>query len=148
VSTTSARSRPTTTHAALGDGVGALVLRVVAVAGLAIDVWVHASLQSDYSHVGNTLSQGRLFVAEAVLAGAIGVWLLVTGSRTAWVATFLIAAGGVAAVVLYRYVDVGDIGPIPNMYEPIWFFRKTLSAYAEGAAAFAAAIRLSMLVRR
>jgi hypothetical protein len=129
-------------------GAVALLLRLNAVAGLAVDVWVHTALESDYAHVGNTLSQGRLFVAEAVLAGVVAVWLLLTGSRAAWVATFLVGAGGVAAVVLYRYVDVGAIGPIPNMYEPIWFFRKTLSAYAEGAAALAAVVRLSMLARR
>jgi hypothetical protein len=134
--------------ATLGGGAVALLLRLVAVAGLAIDVWVHSSLESDYAQVGNTLSQGRLFVAEAVIAGLVAVWLLLTGSRNAWIATFLVGAGGVAAVVLYRYVDVGAIGPIPDMYEPIWFFRKTLSAFAEGAAALAAVVRLSMLVRR
>ena len=131
----------------LDDSAAGLLLRLVAVAGLAIDVWVHAALASDYAHVGDTLSQGRLFVAEAVIAGVVAVWVLVTGSRLAWVASFLVGAGGVALVVLYRYVDVGDIGPIPNMYEPVWFFRKTLSAYAEAGAALAAVVRLSMLHR-
>jgi hypothetical protein len=37
--------------------------------------------------------------------------------------------------VLYRYVDVGSIGPIPNMYEPAWFGEKTHSAIAEGLVA-------------
>ena len=37
-----------------------------------------------------------------------------------------------AAVMLYRYVDIPAIGPLPAMYEPVWFFEKTLSAVAEG----------------
>jgi hypothetical protein len=41
----------------------------------------------------------------------------------------------VGAVLLYRYVDVGAIGPVPNMYEPVWFTLKTRSAVAEGAVA-------------
>jgi hypothetical protein len=125
-----------------------LALRLVAVAGLAIDVWVHAVLESTYASVGGTVSQGRLFAAEAVIAGVVALWLLVTGSRLAWIATFLVAAVGVALVVLYRYVNVGEIGPIPNMYEPYWFYRKTLSAYAEGAVALAALIRLALLAPR
>jgi hypothetical protein len=132
---------------AVADGAVEILLRLIAVAGLATDVWVHAALASDYSHVGDTLSQGRLFVAEAVIAGAVGLWLLVTGSRLAWLAAFIVGAGGVALVVLYRYVDVGALGPIPNMYDPIWFFRKTLSAYAEGATAVAAVIRLALIRR-
>ena len=46
------------------------------------------------------------------------------------------------AVMLYRYVDVGSIGPIPDMYEPIWFAQKTLSALAEAAAAVVSMIGL------
>lgn len=129
----------------LHDGLLAWALRLVAVAGLSIDVWVHATLESQYAGLGGTLTQGRLFGAEAVAAGVIALWLLLTGSRWAWAATFLIAASALGAVLLYRYVDVGALGPLPNMYEPAWYFRKTLSAYAEAAAALAAAVRLGQL---
>jgi len=44
-------------------------------------------------------------------------------------------------VLLYRYVDVGTIGPLPNMYEPTWQVPgKPLSAYAEGGAAVLSAL--------
>jgi hypothetical protein len=120
---------------------------LAAVAGLAVDVWVHASLESQYAGLGGTLTQGRLFGAEAGVAGVIALWLLLTGSRWAWVATFLVAGSALAAVLLYRYVDVGSLGPLPNMYEPAWYFRKTLSAYAETVAAVAALIRIAQLWR-
>ena len=65
----------------------------------------------------------------------------------AWAATFLVAASALGAVLLYRYVDVGSLGPLPNMYEPTWYFRKTLSAYAEGAAVVAALMRGALWLR-
>jgi hypothetical protein len=38
--------------------------------------------------------------------------------------------------MLYRYVDVGSLGPLPNMYEPTWTSPyKLMSAYAEGTGA-------------
>ena len=36
------------------------------------------------------------------------------------------------AVLLYRYVNVPMLGPLPAMYEPVWFLEKSLSAVAEG----------------
>jgi hypothetical protein len=97
--------------------------------------------------LGGTVTQGRLFGAEAVAAGIVGLWLLLTGHRFAWTATFLVAASALGAVMLYRYVDVGKLGPLPNMYEPIWYFRKSLSAYAEGATVAAALLRAALWLR-
>ena len=38
-------------------------------------------------------------------------------------------------MLLYRYVDVGSLGPLPDMYENTWQVPgKLLSAYAEAAA--------------
>ena len=31
---------------------------------------------------------------------------------------FLVSAGGFAAVLVYQYVNVGAIGPLPKMYDP------------------------------
>ena len=46
-----------------------------------------------------------------------------------------VAASALAAVLLYRYVDVGALGPLPDMYENTWQVPgKLLSAYAEAAA--------------
>jgi hypothetical protein len=38
----------------------------------------------------------------------------------------------------YRYVDPGAIGPLPDMYEPVWFPEKTLAGIAEAVALGAA----------
>jgi hypothetical protein len=48
--------------------------------------------------------------------------------------------------VVYRYVDVGKIGPIPNMYDPYWQpVGKWLSAVAEIVAAVASAALIGVL---
>ncbi|MDX6197487.1 MAG: hypothetical protein QOJ79_638 [Actinomycetota bacterium] len=112
-----------------------LLLAAVAVAGLAYDAKVHLHLAGDYDAVGSTITQGWLFRIEAAIAIAIAIALLVSDHRLVWAAAGLIGLAGVGAVLLYRYVDVGAIGPIPNMYEPVWFAEKLRSAYAEGAVA-------------
>jgi hypothetical protein len=33
-----------------------------------------------------------------------------------------------------RYVNLGPIGPVPDLYDPAWYPEKLLAAYAEGAA--------------
>jgi hypothetical protein len=125
------------------------VLTVIVAAGLAIDAYVHLDLASTYDVVKtSTLSQGDLFRVEAALAIVAGVALLVRPRRyTAWFA-FLVSAGGVAAVLVYRWVDVGKVGPLPNMYEPYWYGEKTLSLVAEAIAAVAAAILLVLMYMR
>ena len=93
------------------------------------------------------LSQGQLFRIEAGLALAALVLVLLIPRRWTAAIAFLVAAGGVAAVVLYRYVDVGAFGPLPNMYEPSWYAEKTYSAVAEAVAALAALAALSVPAR-
>lgn len=113
----------------------ALVLAVLAAAGLGYDAYVHLDLASGYDPVGDTITQGALFRVEAGLAIAAAVAVLLSDHRLAWAFAGLVGLGGVGAVLLYRYVDVGAIGPVPNMYEPVWFTLKTRSAYAEAAVA-------------
>jgi hypothetical protein len=108
-----------------------VVLAVLAAAGLAYDAYVHLHLADTYDNVGSTITQGALFRIEAVLAIIAALVVLASDSRLAWLLAGMVGIGGVAAVLLYRYVDVGAIGPVPNMYEPVWFDEKTWSALAE-----------------
>jgi hypothetical protein len=103
--------------------------------GLLYDAKVHLQLAGSYDAVGSTISQGRLFRIEALVAVAVAVAVLVSDRRLVWAAAGLTGLAGVLAVLLYRYVDLGAVGPIPNMYEPVWFPEKLRSAYAEGAVA-------------
>lgn len=118
------------------------VLIAVVVVGLAIDAYVHFHLAGSSSFKANktsTVSEATLFRIEAVAAVLAAVLLLVRPNRYTAGFAFLVGAAGLAAVIVYRYVDVGKIGPIPNMYDPFWLpTEKWLSAIAEAAAALAA----------
>jgi len=120
---------------------GELVVRVLVAAALAVDAVVHLRLASDYdSAFPGGVGGGNLFRAEAVVAVVVGLYLLLRGSRPAYAAAGLVALSAFVAVVLYRYVQVPALGPIPSMYEPVWFLEKTLSAAAEGIGAILAAV--------
>jgi len=72
---------------------------------------------------------------------------VVTAHRAAWAVAFLVAASSFGAIVLYRYVDVGTLGPLPNMYEPIWFTEKWVAAVAEAVATVTALAGFVVAVR-
>jgi hypothetical protein len=127
-----------------GLRVGAVLLRLVVVAGLAVDVYVHLHLAGGYDANTATISEGALFRVEAGVAGLAAVLVLLTRSQVGLVVALLVAAGGVGAVLLYQYVDVGAVGPLPNMYEPLSYPEKTYSLIAEAVAALAALALLAL----
>jgi plastocyanin len=119
-----------------GGGAGrisVLVLRLLAAAGLAIDAYVHADLAPVYDGVRASISQGNLFRVEAGLAAAAALIVLFASRRIAFGLALAVSGGGLGALLLYRYVNVGKLGPLPDMYEPSWFPEKTLAAVAEAA---------------
>jgi hypothetical protein len=114
-------------------------LRAVTAAGLLVDAVLHLQLAANYQLAApGGIGQGNLFRIEAVSAALAACVVLALGNRSAYLAGLVVAAGGLGAVLLYRYYQVPAIGPIPAMYEPVWFFKKTLSAVAEGIAMFTA----------
>jgi hypothetical protein len=121
-----------------------VVLRLLTALALFIDAGVHLFLAPGYQNAQpGTISQGTLFLLEAAVALLAGIFVLLRGSRAAYAVALLVALSAFAAVMLYRYVDVPASGPIPAMYDPVWFFSKTLSAVAEGAGALLAAAGLA-----
>jgi hypothetical protein len=127
------------------------VLRLVAAAGLALDAYVHTDLAGQFE-TGGTISESTLFLIQASLAALAALLVFVRGRRPEAAFAFLVAAAALGAVLLYRYVDVGTIGPLPDMYDPSWYPEKTLSAVAEAVAVVASlgllAIRPPRPIRR
>ena len=116
------------------------------VGGLAVDAWVHLRYADDYRLVATSVvSQATLFRIEGVAAALAAVGVVVWPRRWAALAALAVAAGGAAAVAAYTWMDPGRIGPLPDMYEPLWFAGKTASFVAELVAAVAA---LALVVRR
>lgn len=110
-----------------------LGLRLAVAAALAIDALVHLRLAAIYQLAApGGIGGGNLFRIQAAAAVLVGIFLLVRPSRLAYLVAGLVLLSAFVAVLLYRYVEVPAIGPIPSMYEPIWYGEKTLSAVAEG----------------
>ncbi|MDP9117913.1 MAG: hypothetical protein M3O28_11780, partial [Actinomycetota bacterium] len=104
-----------------------------------IDAYTHYDLASRYAAItSGTVNQGVLFQIEATLAILAGVLLVIRLNLVTTLLTVALTAGGAVALVVYRYNNVGKIGPIPNMYEPVWFSEKKLSLVGELVALVAA----------
>lgn len=123
------------------------VLRLLTVAALAVDVYVHASLASTFDPIKATFSQGQLFRVEAAAAAVAGVLILAWANRVTWLFALLVLVGGLAAVLFYALVDPGQLGPLPDMYDPSWTPAKTVSAVAEALGALFAGIGLRRALR-
>ncbi|MCI0141477.1 hypothetical protein KNN17_07780 [Arthrobacter bambusae] len=118
-----------------------ILLRLLIAAALGIDAVVHLDLASGYQlGAPGGIGEGNLFRIEAAVAILVGLYVLIRGNRPAYAAAVVVAGSAFIAVLLYRYVDIPAIGPLPSMYEPVWFFEKTLSAAAEGLGAVLAAV--------
>jgi len=120
-----------------------IVLRAVVALGLLGDAIVHLHLTPLYQEASaDGVGLGNLFRLEAVVAIVAGAYVLVRGSRRSYAVAFLVAVSAVLAVLVSRYVDLPPFGPLPAMYEPIWYPEKAISAVAEGGSAVVAATAL------
>ncbi len=122
-------------------------LRLVVIAGLVIDAAAHFHLAHFYDGNKESISQGALFRIEGTLAIVAAVLVLLVRGRIVALVAFAVLIGGAFAVLLYRYCNVGSLGPLPNMYEPFWYDDKTLSVWAESIGA-AAALALVVIAHR
>jgi hypothetical protein len=119
--------------------------RLLAAGGLAVDSYVHFDLAGTYSEAGGVISEGLLFRAESVVALLAAIFIVVTGRRAGYLAGLVIAASALAVILVARYVDLGPIGPLPDMYDPVWFGEKLLAAIGEALALFAAAAGIALM---
>lgn len=124
-------------------------LTAVVVVGLVIDAIVHLWLAPDYQLAfPDGLGGGTLFRIQAGVAVLAAVAVLLRPGRTTYLVAMLVAASALIAVVVSRYVEIPQIGPLPSMYEPLWFFEKVLSAVGEAFAAVGALILLVLSRKR
>jgi hypothetical protein len=104
---------------------------------LAVDACVHLSGAAFYDGLTSSpLGEGNLFRAQAIGALVVAVALLLRPRPVVWLVAALVAGTAAAAVTLYTYVDIGALGPLPDLYQPTWALPgKVGSAVAETAAA-------------
>jgi glucan phosphoethanolaminetransferase (alkaline phosphatase superfamily) len=125
------------------------VLAAVTAVLLAVDAYVHLKDASQYeSFKSSVMSEGTLFRIQGVVAIVVAVALLIWPRILTWVLAILVSGSAAVAVVLYTYVNVGPLGPLPNLYENTWSPPgKVVSAVAETAAALVAIAGLVLALR-
>jgi hypothetical protein len=120
-----------------------MALRILTALALFIDAAVHIYLAPGYQAASpGGIGQGNLFLLESAAAVLAALYVLFRGSSASFALALAVAVSAFVAVMVYRYVDIPAFGPFPAMYEPVWFFEKTLSAVAEGAGALLAGVGL------
>lgn len=118
-----------------------LVLRLLVAAALIVSGVIHLQLASGFQQAApDSIGGGNVFRIQAAVAVLSGLYVLLRGTSRAFLLAALVALASLAAVLLYRYVQVPTIGPIPSMYEPVWYTTKTITAMAEGLALILAVV--------
>jgi hypothetical protein len=118
-----------------------ILLRLLVAAGLATDAYVHWTFAPEMAFVeGGGIGGDVLFRLQAVVAALAGALVLTWARRWTYALAFLVAASALGAVVFYYFVDIGAIGPLPAMHDPVWYTEKTISAVGEAVAAVAALV--------
>lgn len=118
----------------------ALLVRLVAAVALAVVAGVHLDLAAGYALIGDQVTQGDLFRVQAAVAGIVALALLVRPTPMVWLLAAAVGLASLVAVVTTVYVAVPAIGPLPRLFEPVWYAEKVLAAAAAGAASFAGVI--------
>jgi predicted acyltransferase len=113
-------------------------LRAATAAGLAVDACVHFDPASTYAESGGTVNEGVLLRVEAVVVVLAAVAVIAIGRLAALLAGLTVAGSALTMMLASRYVNLGRIGPFPNLYDPVWYPEKPLAALAEGAASVTA----------
>jgi hypothetical protein len=122
-------------------------LIVAAAAGLVIDAWAHLAVAHVYEPIRtSTVNEAVLFRIEAALALVSAAWLVLHRHVLSIVFAALVSGGGAFVLLLYNYVDVGKIGPVPDMYDPFWRTEKKWSLAGELIALAGALVLLGMWV--
>lgn len=119
--------------------------RLTAVAGLSIDACVHLDLASTYAEARAPVSEGTLFRAEAVLALLTGLALITSARRLPFVLGLAVSASALTVMLISRYVDLGPLGPFPDLYDPVWYPEKLWAAGGEAAAVIASVAGILLL---
>ncbi|UTT63149.1 hypothetical protein [Microcella humidisoli] len=122
-----------------------IALLIVTAIALVVNAVIHFQLAGPFEAITGTLvGQGTLFRIQAAVNIAAAL-LLITRTRWAAALAALVAAGGLALVVITTLVPL-DLSPIglPVLFEPIWYADKVIAAVAQ-AIALAAAITAALL---
>lgn len=141
---------PSTDRTSRGTGMQrALLPRIAAAVALAVSAYVHVDLALGRPWVADgQVTLAGLFIGDAVAAAVTGLWVLVQGSRLAWLVAGLVALVSALALLVTTYVQVPAVGPLPSIYDPLWYPDKSVAFAAAAVASVIAAVVLAVGSRR
>lgn len=126
---------------------GELITRLVVASGLAIDAYVHVDLAHTYAEVSGGIGEGNLFRLEAIVSALVAAAALLIGNRMAYAAGLIVGVSAAVLAVIATNTPIGPFGPIPDLYDPVWYPEKTLSVVAEVVAAVGSSAGLLLVWR-
>ncbi|MBG6226722.1 hypothetical protein IWX63_003324 [Arthrobacter sp. CAN_A2] len=112
-----------------------LVLRILIAVALVVSAVIHFQLAAGFQQAAPSgIGGGNLFRIQGAVAVLTALYVLARGTQRAFLLAAAVALASLVAVIAYRYFQIPAIGPIPSMYEPVWYTTKTITAIAEGLA--------------
>jgi hypothetical protein len=132
--------RPTRTTRRTG-----MALRVIGALALGYSAYLHLriALERPPLYADGQVTLSGLFVAQAVAAIVVVLWVLARGDLLAWLAFGAVALGSLVVLVASVYVRIPSVGPFPTIYEPVWYPDKNLAAAAAAVATVTALVALA-----
>jgi hypothetical protein len=117
-----------------------ILLRLLVAIGLGVDAYVHWRFAPHMAYLDSgSIGGDTLFRAQALVAGVAALLALVWPGRWTFAVAFLVAVSAIGALLLYFFLDVDELGPLPDMYDPSWYQEKTFAILGESVAGIAAA---------
>lgn len=112
-----------------------LVLRILIAVALVVSAVIHFQLAAGFQQAAPSgIGGGNLFRIQGAVAVLAALYVLIRGTQRSFLLAAAVALASLVAVIAYRYIQIPAIGPIPSMYEPVWYTTKTITAIAEGLA--------------
>jgi NO-binding membrane sensor protein with MHYT domain len=126
-----------------------MALRVIGALALGFSGYLHLriALERPPLFADGQVTLSALFIAQAVAATVVVLWVLLRGDLLAWLAFGAVALGSLVALVASVYVRIPSVGPFPVIYEPFWYLDKNLSAIAAAIASLVALVAVLQLRR-
>ena len=119
-----------------------LLLRLLVAIAFGVSAYVHVDLAQGPKVAAGEVTLAGLFLADAVAALLVAAWVLVRPSTLAWAVAVVVGASSLLALLVSTWVQVPGPGPLPTVYDPLWYADKVVAAVSAGVAAAGAAAGL------
>ena len=119
-------------------------LRWLSALALAASAYLHWDLARSPYFADGQITLSGLFLAQAVVAAAVALWVALRSDRLALLAAAAVGGASLLALVSSVYVRLPAFGPFPVLYEPAWYGEKVVATVSAAVAAVLALAALAL----